>query len=56
MSVGYIFGPNQLVMPKFGSELMQELRTERTEPSVQVQFSLVHRFWGVSLVLSSMIF
>ena len=43
----------EVVMPKFGSELMQELRTERTEPSVQVQFSLVHRFWAVSSVLGS---
>jgi len=45
-----------LVMPKFGSKLMQELRTKRTEPSVQVQFILVHVFWAVSLVLNSMIF
>ena len=45
-----------LVMPKFGSELMQEPRTERTEPSVQVQFSSVHGFWAVSSVLRSMIF
>ena len=45
-----------LVMPKFGSELMQEPRTERTEPSVQVQFSSVHGFWAVGSVLGSMIF
>jgi len=43
-------------MPKFGSKLMQELRTKRTELSVQVQFSSVHRFWAVSSVLGSMIF
>jgi len=44
------------VMPKFGSKLMQEPRTERTKPLVQVQFSLVHGFWAVGSVLGSMIF
>jgi hypothetical protein len=42
-----------LGMPKFGSELMQELRTNRTKPSVQVQFSLVLTFLAVSLVPGS---
>jgi len=45
-----------VVMPKFGSELMQEPRTKRTEPSVQVQFSSVHGFWAVGSVLGSMSF
>jgi len=60
----WLYGPagagksaiTQLVMPKFSSELMQEPRTERTEPSVQVQFSSVHGFWAVGSVLGSMIF
>ena len=42
-----------IAMPKFSSELMQELRTERTEPSVQVQFSSVQKYWAVSSVLGS---
>ena len=42
-------------MPKFGSELMQEPRTERTELSVQVQSSSVHDYWAVGLVLGSTI-
>ncbi|KAF8815005.1 hypothetical protein BYT27DRAFT_7238561 [Phlegmacium glaucopus] len=42
-----------IVMPKFGSELAQEPRTERTEPSVQVQFSSVQGFWAVCSVLGS---
>jgi len=50
-----IFPVLGVVMPKFGSELMQEPRTERTEPSVQVQFSSVQGFWGVGSVLGSMI-
>jgi len=33
-----------------------DTRTERTEPSVQVQFSSVHGFWAVGSVLGSMIF
>ncbi|KAF8806138.1 hypothetical protein BYT27DRAFT_6641085 [Phlegmacium glaucopus] len=40
-------------MPKFGSEPTQEPRTERTEPSVQVQFSSVQDFWTVGPVLGS---
>ncbi|KAF8805904.1 hypothetical protein BYT27DRAFT_7191815 [Phlegmacium glaucopus] len=40
-------------MPKFGSEPTQEPRTERTEPSVQVQFSSVQGFWAVGSVLGS---
>ena len=42
-------------MPKFGSELMQEPRTERTELSVQVQSGSVHGYWAVGLVLGSTI-
>ncbi|KAF8799647.1 hypothetical protein BYT27DRAFT_7201257, partial [Phlegmacium glaucopus] len=40
-------------MPKFSSELTQELRTERTKRLVQVQFSSVQGFWAVGLVLGS---
>ncbi|KAF8803017.1 hypothetical protein BYT27DRAFT_7196160, partial [Phlegmacium glaucopus] len=40
-------------IPKFGSEPTQELRAERTKPSVQVQFSSVQGFWAVSSVLGS---
>ncbi|KAF8811827.1 hypothetical protein BYT27DRAFT_7208136 [Phlegmacium glaucopus] len=42
-----------LVMPKFGSEPAQEPRTERTEPSVQVQFSSVQGSWTIGPVLGS---
>jgi len=45
----------QIVMPKFGFKLMQELRTERTKLSVQVQSSSVHGYWAVGSVLSSTI-
>ncbi|KAF8814768.1 hypothetical protein BYT27DRAFT_7205733 [Phlegmacium glaucopus] len=40
-------------MPKFSSKPMQEPRTERTEPSVWVQFSSVQGFWAVGSVLGS---
>jgi len=43
----------RVVMPKFGSELVEEPRTERTEPSVQVRSA--HRSWAVGSVLGSMI-
>jgi len=49
-------GSCRLVMPKSSSELMQEQRTKRTKPLVQVQFSSVHRYWAVGSVLGSMIF
>ena len=42
-------------MPKFGSKLMQEPRTERTELSVRVQSGSVHDYWAVGSVLGSTI-